>query len=100
MIASKCILSTFPGNGVPHVPLTNARGRVANRLRQRCAGSARQDKRRRQLRGPGRSTAQETGGAVPGAKRKARQTRSLPSPSKFALNVAANLTLFKTGFFS
>lgn len=29
MIASKCILSTFPGNDVSHVPLTKAGGRAA-----------------------------------------------------------------------
>lgn len=57
------------------------------------------------VRGPARrdesrSTAQETGGAVPGAKQNARETCSLPSCSKFDLNVAANLTCFKTGFFS
>lgn len=92
MIASKCILSTFPGNDVSHVPLTKAGGRAANRLRQRYAGPARRDE--------SRSTAQETGGAAPGTKRNARQTRSLPSCSKFDLNVAANLTCFKTGFFS
>ena len=77
MIASKCILSTFPGNDVSHVPLTKARGRAANRVRQGCAGSARQDEQRTQLRGPGRSTARETG-RCSAWREAASQTEPLP----------------------
>lgn len=62
-----------------------------------AAGSARQDERRAQLRGPSRSTAQAMGGAVPGEEREAKQTCLLSSFSKFDLSVAANL--FKTGLF-
>lgn len=38
MIASKCILSVFPGNDVSHVPLRKARGWTVNHLWQWCWG--------------------------------------------------------------
>lgn len=95
MIASKCILSVFPGNDVSHVPLRKARGWTVNHLWQWCWGQ-----HDRKGTGSCRTMAKEMGGAVPGTKPRASQTRSLLSPSKSDLHVATNLTHTKNGSLS